>query len=167
MRIIITESQIQNIIFEQSRPDYLKWKRKNVTLRGIKELGKHNEVYGSFGNGLYTAFLSNKQMAKSYGKLYFVLNAVPKTPKILHDVNSAEIFLQTLIKNWCKKRGEDYNPRLFHNETTIRDEMLNLGYDGLIIKGREMVNYTPSDDVKYFENESQLFDYYQNHINKK
>lgn len=155
----------KNILLE-SQQDYLKWKRKNVTLRGVKELNKHNDVYGSFGNGLYSAFLSNKKMAKEYGKVYFVLNAIPKNPKVLQDLNSAEIFIQNLINNWCKKRDEEYNPRLFHRETSIKDEMLNLGYDGLVIKGREMVNYSPSEDVKYFENEHELIKYYENNVLK-
>lgn len=41
--------------------------------------------------------------------------------------------------------------------------MLDLGYDGLVIKGREMVNYKPKD-VLYFENEDQLKKYYENNI---
>jgi hypothetical protein len=45
-------------------------------------------------------------------------------------------------------------------------EMIKLGYDGLIIKGREMVNYKPSEDVRYFEDENQLEMYY-NHIDNK
>jgi hypothetical protein len=39
-------------------------------------------------------------------------------------------------------------------------EMLNIGYDGLIIKGREMVNYTPKD-VKYFKTNNELQSYYE------
>jgi hypothetical protein len=42
----------------------------------------------------------------------------------------------------------------------MEDEMLKLGYDGLIIKGREMVNYTPKD-IKYFKNENDLQRYYE------
>jgi hypothetical protein len=38
-------------------------------------------------------------------------------------------------------------------------EMLNLGYDGLIIKGREMVNYNPIN-IKYFKTENQLLNYF-------
>ncbi|MFW6243375.1 MAG: hypothetical protein ACOC2W_04380, partial [bacterium] len=60
---------------DYSRSDYLRWKRKNVTLRGIKEMGSDNEVYGSFGKGLYTVPLSNRSMARQYGDVYFVLNA--------------------------------------------------------------------------------------------
>lgn len=39
-------------------------------------------------------------------------------------------------------------------------EMMKLGYDGLIIKGREMVNYKP-DDIKYFKTENKLERYHQ------
>jgi hypothetical protein len=42
----------------------------------------------------------------------------------------------------------------------MENEMLNLGYDGLIIKGREMVNYTPND-IKYFKTEQELQHYYE------
>jgi hypothetical protein len=153
-------NQCKNTLTEQSRRDYLKWKRKNVTLRGIFEFGKENKGGGRFGSGLYTAFLSNKDMAKIYGKVYFVLNAIPKTPKVVNDANLAEMFLQGIINNWCKSRGMSYNSNEFFKHTDIRTEMLNLGYDGLVIKGREMVNYTPPDNVKYFEHEFELENYY-------
>jgi hypothetical protein len=47
--------------------------------------------------------------------------------------------------------------------TTIKDEMLKLGYDGIEIKGREMVNYTP-EDIMFFQNERQLIMYYENQV---
>lgn len=152
---------------EQSRSDYIKWKRKNVTLRGMKDRYSENNAGARFGSGLYTAFLSNKKMAKEYGKVYFVLNAIPKTPKVVHDANFAEIFLQNLINNWCKERGLDYDTTEFFKNTDIPTEMLRLGYDGLVIKGREMVNYTPPDNVKYFETERQLEMYYDDFIANK
>lgn len=136
-------------------------KKKNVTLRGIKEFGKDNEVQGSFGKGLYTAFLSNKSMAKSYGKVYFVVNAIPKKPKVVSDLNQAEIFRQGLVNNFCKENNEDYDLSFFENNTSMEKEMIKLGYDGLIIKGREMVNYTP-ENVLYFETEEELKDYQRN-----
>ena len=144
----------------ESIEDYSKWKRKNVSLRGIKELGKTNEVYGSFGKGLYTVPLSNKAMAKQYGEVYFVVNGIPKTPKIVDSLNNAELIRQKLINDFCKKHDEDYNTRFFDANTTMENEMLNLGYDGLIIKGREMVNYTPND-IKYFKTEQELQRYYE------
>jgi len=147
----------------KNRKDYLDWKRKNVTLRGIKELGKYNDVYGSFGKGLYTVPLSNKIMTKQYGKLYYVINAIPKHPKIVDSLNNAEIWIQNLIINFSKNnnRKEYYDLQFFKENTTIEDEMIKLGYDGLIIKGREMVNYKPHQDVKYFETENELEKYFE------
>lgn len=139
--------------------DYPKWKRNNVTYRGIKEFGKPNEVYGSFGNGLYTVPLSNKAMAKQYGELYYVVNAKPTKPKIVDSLNNAEIWLQSLINNFCKENGRDYSRSFFEQNTTIEKEMLKLGYNGLIIKGREMVNYEPMN-IKYFKTEMELLNYY-------
>ena len=140
--------------------EYSKWRRKNVTLRGIKELGKSNDVYGSFGNGLYTVPLSNKSMAKQYGELYFVVNAIPKRPKIVDSLNNAELLRQNLVNDFCKKNGVDYSVKYFNDNTTMEKEMLNIGYDGLIIKGREMVNYAP-EDIKYFKTENELQRYYE------
>ena len=156
-----------DVITEQSRQDYLKWKRKNVTLRGMKERYSENNSGARFGSGLYTAFLSNKRMAKEYGQVYFVLNAIPKNPKVLYDTNLAEIFLQNLINNWCKERGLSYDTNEFFKHTDIRTEMLKNGYDGLVVKGREIVNYNPPDNVKYFETERQLEKYYDDFIVNK
>src|SRR5574343_506581 len=39
----------------ENSSNYLKWKRKNVSYRGVKSIGVDNGVYGSFGKGLYTA----------------------------------------------------------------------------------------------------------------
>ena len=139
---------------------YLAWKRKNVTLRGVKKLGEPNKIWGSFGRGLYTAALSNKAMAKQYGKVYFVVNNNPKNPKIAKTLNRAELIRQDLIEAFCNKHGEKYNIDFFEQHTSIESEMLKLGYDGLIIPGREMVNYTPPNNILYFENEEDLKNYY-------
>jgi hypothetical protein len=149
-----------NEYLKESLDNYLKWKRKNVTLRGIKEFGKTNEVYGSFGNGLYTVPLGNKAMAKQYGDIYFVVNAIPKNPKIVDSLNNAELLRQTLVNNFCKENGVNYSVKFFNDNTTMEKEMLNLGYDGLIIKGREMVNYKPKN-IKYFKSENELQNYYE------
>ncbi len=159
---MILKEYIYKIIKEclnENKENYSLWKRKNVSLRGIKELGKPNEVYGSFGNGLYTVPLSNKQMAKQYGDLYFVVNAIPKKPKIVNTLNEAEILKQKLVNDFCKKNNVDYSMTYFENNTSMDKEMLNLGYDGLIIKGREMVNYNPIN-IKYFKTENQLLNYF-------
>lgn len=155
-----------DILREWNEYDYKSWKRKNVTIRGMKDTTEHNNAGGRFGRGLYTAFLSNKQMARQYGEVYFVVNAIPKKPKIFQDANQAEIFVQGLIIDFCKKNGEDYNPSFFHKRTSIEDEMQKLGYDGLIVKGREMVNYNPPSDVRYYRNENGLIDYYEYYIEK-
>lgn len=150
----VKEYLIENI------EEYSKWKRKNVTLRGIKEVDKPNEIYGSFGNGLYTVPLSNKPMAKQYGDLYFVVNARPKNPKIVQNLNMAEIFRDNLINDFCKKHDIKFSRTYFDNNTSMDKEMVKLGYDGLIISGREMVNYTPQD-IKYFKTENELKGYYE------
>jgi hypothetical protein len=151
-------------ISEDDRKKYLNWKRKNITLRGISDSTDENGYNGagaSFGDGLYTAFLSNKSLAKGYGKVYYVLNAIPKHPKIVDSWNNAEIFTQNVVNNWCKKNNLSYNPHEFYSKTNLKDEMLRLGYDGLIIKGREMVNYTPPDNIVYFKNENELYSYFK------
>jgi hypothetical protein len=147
------------------RSSYLRWKRKNVTLRGIKDIyAGENNAGARFGSGLYSAALSNIAMAKSYGKVYFLVNAIPKNPKIVTDTNQAEMVIQNLINNWCKQQGIEYNPDLFYKKTNIADEMLKNGYDGLIIRGREMVNYKPGN-ILYFETERQLENYYDAVVN--
>jgi len=144
----------------ENTQDYSKWKRNNVTLRGIKELGKANEVYGSFGKGLYTVPLSNKSMAKQYGDVYFVVNAIPKNPKVVQSLNDAEIFRYKLVDKYCKENNVDYSLSFFENNTSMEIEMMKLGYDGFIIKGREMVSYSPKD-IKYFKTENELQRYYE------
>lgn len=151
-------------IKEDEHKDYLSWKRKNVTLRGIKEFGKENSVMAKYGSGLYTAFLGNRQMAREYGKVYFVVNAIPKKPKVVYSTNDAEIFLQELVTNYCKEHNVPRSNEFFSSKTTIADEMIRLGYDGLVIKGREMVNYKPSDDIRYFDSEYLLQRYYYNKV---
>jgi hypothetical protein len=149
-----------SITINENIDDYSKWKRKNVTLRGIKELGKTNEVYGSFGKGLYTVPLSNKSMARQYGEVYFIVNAIPKNPKVVQTLNDAEILRYKLIDKYCKDNNVDYSLSFFENNTSMEIEMMKLGYDGLIIKGREMVNYKPND-IKYFRTENELERYHQ------
>lgn len=158
---IVKQKEILAYVEEIEIKDKAKWKRENVTIRGIKEFGKSNDVYGSFGKGLYTVPLSNKKMAKQYGNLYYVVNAVPKNPKKVSSLNDAELLRQKIINDFCKKNNKGYSPSFFESETSMEDEMLKLGYDGLIIKGREMVNYKPKD-IKYFKTENEL----QEYINK-
>ena len=168
---LIIRMEIKNFIRTKVRGflnegdlNYQSWKRKNVTLRGMKESGVENGVYGSFGKGLYTVPLSNKAMAKQYGEVFFVVNAKPKTPKIVQTLNDAEMLVQKLVNDFCKMHGEKYNRDFFDKNTSVEDEMLKLGYDGLVIKGREMVNYKP-DNFKYFRTEIGLQDYFDRLVN--
>lgn len=165
-------NKIVSIIREEinnfNRAEYLKWKRQNVTIRGMQELGKENNGMASFGQGLYTAALGNRELAKKYGKVYFVVGATPKHPKFVNSWNDAEIFLQQVVAQYGKKNGiNDYfdAKRDFDTKTNVREEMLKLGYDGLVIRGREMVNYTPDENkIRYFENENQLIQYYEDFV---
>ena len=116
-------------------------------------------MYGSFGKGLYTTPLGNKPMAKQYGTLYFVVNAIPKHPKITQSLNDAEIWRQKLVNDFCKKHNEDYSLNFFEKHTSIDKEAIKQGLDGLIIKGREMVNYKP-ENILYFKTEEELKNYY-------
>ena len=153
---------VRNIIAEsmfEKTPEYKKWKIKNVTLRGIsKNTNEFNGAGARFGDGLYTASLSNKAMAKEYGNIYYVVNARPKHPVVFNDTNRAEIWLQ---QNVYFKNYKDV--REFNKNTTIKDEVLKFGYDGIEVKGREMVNYTP-EDVKYFKTEDELIEYYEKFV---
>jgi hypothetical protein len=161
----IIYKKISNILNSESIDKYSIWKRKNVTYRGIKEIGKENSNSSFLGKGLYSTPLSNKTMAKKYGKVYFVINAIPKKPKIFNSVNDWEIFLYNkLIFPYSQANGNDFpDKRDFDEKTTIKDEMIKMGYDGIIIKGREMVNYTPQN-IKYFTTETELIQYYESKI---
>ena len=87
---------------------YKKWKRANVTYRGMKNTGEPNNVYGSLGNGLYTTPSSNKSWSRTYGTLYFVVNGKPKKPKVFKTLNDWEIWFQcNLIFPYSKKEGKE------------------------------------------------------------
>lgn len=148
----ITEQIIQN------SQNYSKWKRYNVTYRGIKELGKENNVFGSLGKGLYTVPSSNKIMTNNYGIRYFVVNGRPKNPKVFDTLNNWEIWFQNNLRFKYESLSE------FEKNTSIEKEMLKLGYDGIEIKGREIVNFKPKD-IKYFRTEDMLKDYFYNNKN--
>ena len=146
---------------------YLKWKRNNITIRGVSKAGEENNAGAMLGRGLYTAFLSNKSLAKQYGKVYFVLGAVPKKPKVFNTLNDWEIwFYNSLVYKYSKDNGNEYpDKRDFNAKTTIEAEMEKLGYDGIIIKGREIVNFKPNkEDIRYFDDEYDLKTYYRNNF---
>lgn len=152
--------KMKYILCEFDEIGYKNWKRKNVTLRGMKSVGNDNGVYGSLGNGLYTVPLSNKSMAKQYGTVYFVVNAIPSKPKIFDGLNSWEIFRHKLKQDALGMDSSEMDVRDFETKGfTIEEEMMKLGYDGAIIKGREMVNYKPKD-ILYFKTENELRSYY-------
>lgn len=155
---------VRQILSESLDPisDYKKWKRKNVTIRGILNSPEEHNGVGSIslGDGLYTAHLGNKEMARKYGKLYFVVNGRPKHPLIFDSTNRAEIWLQ---QNLYFKNYKDM--REFNAHTSIKDEVLKMGYDGIEVKGREMVNFKP-ENVLYFRTEQELMDYYKRITNE-
>lgn len=143
--------------------EYLSWKRKNVSIRGIAKFGELNKGGASMGEGLYTACLSNKEMARKYGKVYFVVNARPKKPLKFRNFWQWEIYLQNLM---IKVTGDQfYKVKDFYDKTTIKDEIQKLGYDGIEIVGREYVIYDPKD-ILYFDNEKELEEYF-NQINPR
>ena len=140
--------------FFESLQDYRSWKKKNVTYRGIKEIGSENESGAMLGAGLYTTPNSNKSLARTYGSLYFVINGRPENPKVFDTLNHWEIWFQgNILKKF------NYEVREFNKVTTIENEMIKLGYDGVEIKGREIVNYKPKN-VMYFKTENELMNWY-------
>lgn len=150
--------------YDPEHARYLSWKRKNVTIRGVSELGSENKRGAMLGNGLYTAFLSNRALAKEYGKIYFVVGAIPKKPKVFNDLNQWEIWYQyNLLLPVSREQGLDYPSARVYYESghSIEDDMLKLGYDGIVIRGREMVNFKPdTENILYFDNEHSLKQYY-------
>lgn len=146
-----------------AEPDYSKWKRQNVSYRGVKEKGKQeNNRSGMLGKGLYTAPASNKSMTKEYGDRYFVVNARPKNPKVFNSLNEWEIWFQNqLVFPFSKAKGKEFpDIRDFESQTSIEKELQKRGFDGIEIKGREMVNFAPPDNVKYFKSEDEVKAYH-------
>jgi hypothetical protein len=156
---------IEEYVWDQRA--YLKWKRRNVSFRGMSNSGTIDNGGGAMlGDGLYTAALSNKRLARQYGEVYFVVNARPTKPKIFRTLNDWEIWeFNTLITDYCRKQGVEPDKRYFFNHTSIRDEMLKLGFDGIEITGREYVNYTPDEDeIRYYTDEDQVMGYYEMYV---
>ncbi len=148
------------ILESYNRTAYFKWKRKNVSLRGInvdddKPLDEPNNGMGILGTGLYSVPPSNMKMAKGYGKVYYLLNAIPKNPKIINTFEDAKNWIYLQIRELGYKNSQEF----YDGGNTINKMMEKLGFDGITIKGREYVNYKPKD-VMYFENERQLENYY-------
>ena len=100
-------------------------------------------------------------MANEYGAVYFVVNAVPKKPLVFNNLNEWEIW------TWQKLYSVDGKPdkRAFFENNTIEDAIQKMGYDGVIIKGREMVVYnTEGLDIRYYKDEEQVQGYYELNI---
>jgi hypothetical protein len=74
--------------------------------------------------------------------------------------------LQTWLYYALVKDGGFSDYRDFHEKTTIEDSMIKLGYDGIIVRGREMVNFAPPPNVEYFADESQVISYWLRNIKK-
>lgn len=148
---------------DPDRKEYLRWKKANVSLRGLSNgVGKENGGMARMGSGLYTAALSNAKMARGFGKLHYVVNGVPRKPKVLWDMNAWEVFrYNELVKPKYK------DTRDFDDHTDIATEMLARGFDGVVVSGREMVNYAPPDDVMYFTDEQGVRDYWERAVKGK
>lgn len=153
---------INKLISEDfSKKAYSDFVRKHVTYRGMTgdPYADHENGQGAMlGRGLYTT--KDKSMARKYGTLWYVVNAIPSNPKIFQDLNQWETwFYNHLVFPYSKAKGLDYpDKRDFIANTTIEAELQKLGYDGIVIKGREMVHFNPKD-VLYFPNERQLAQY--------
>lgn len=149
----------------EQRRRYLKWKRANVTYRGMREIGQENGGGAKLGEGLYSACLSNRSMARHYGDVRFAVNAAPKRPYKARDINSWEIFEQGLVDKFCAAAGVERDVRYFNARTSVKKELMKLGYDGVVIPGREMVNYIPDmDKVKYYRTETEVEDHWRYYV---
>lgn len=155
----------EKIILEAMDPGYRKWRKSHVSYRGSKEenpLDGIDEYDGVMGKGLYTTALSNKSMAKGYGTRWIMVNAIPQKPLVFKSINGWEIWLQKLMMDVLN--SDTPNQNKFFEKTTIEDEVKKLGYDGVIITGREMVLYDPNDkDVRFFKTEREVEDWYEDH----
>lgn len=109
IREIIRNVLVETLFNEAYDSQYKSWKRKNVTIRGVKEVGEENNSGAMLGRGLYTAALSNRELAKQYGTVYFVVGAIPKNPKVFNSLNEWEIwFYNNLVFKYSKEKGKDY-----------------------------------------------------------
>lgn len=166
MKLKTVSEAVEALVLEAMDPNYKKWRKANVTYRGTREdnpwpLDGINEYEGKFGYGLYTTPLSNKKMTKEYGKTWLIVGAIPDNPMKFNSINAAEIFFQGYaIKNGKGKDDID-KLRNFWKNTSIDKELTKLGYDGVEIKGREMVLFNPDKNkLKAFETERQLEKWY-------
>lgn len=157
-------SLIVEVLYDEDRKAYLAWKRKNVSYRGVRQDGEENGAGAMLGRGLYTAALSNKSMTKQYGDTFFVVNAVPKNPMVFNSLNEWEIWVHRELYGRYKTPSGFPDQREFFKHTTIEDAMQEMGYDGIVIRGREMVNFKPPDDVRYYKDEGQVRSYWELYV---
>lgn len=84
---------INKIIEEEfNNAHYLKWKRDNVTLRGIADIyADDNDAGAVLGRGLYSTPLSNRAIQNTWKGL-FSSKCKTKNPKIFNTINDWEIW---------------------------------------------------------------------------
>jgi hypothetical protein len=137
----------------QIRKEFLRWKRKHVSLRGLTNPPDvENGGMARFGQGIYSAALSYKSLARKYGKVFFVVNARPLKPRKFKTCNDLEIYLQSIpyddIPKFCIEHG----------------------YDGWEVTGREYIRFNPDgkgsmvENVLYFQNEEALYNYWLTNV---
>jgi len=169
-KIIISENQLFLIKEDYDnnwRKQFNSWKRKNVVYRGYGDIYKlENGGMGKYGSGLYTT--PSKKFAKQYGTVRMLVNAKPLNPKVIRSTNEAEIFIYEKIYSKCIVNGKPSSKEFYENGNTIASEMIAMGFDGLEIKGREMVNYSPNEaNIFYADHNSQLIWYWETYHQNK
>lgn len=125
--------------------DFNKWWRRHVSYRGMN--GESGSRGAALGEGLYSAALSNKSMAKEYGEVFFAVNARPIKPVKFNTLNRWEIWIQG------RQQIEKYKG------VSIRQIVIAEGYDGVEITGREYCCYNP-ENVRYFKTKEHVKHYY-------
>jgi len=101
-------------------------------------------------------------MAKQYGTVRFVVNGRPKNPIRFTNMHHALLFIQDELHTKYTDDGIS-SPRNFHEKgKTIKGELMDMGYDGLEIKGKEYVNYNPNEkDLYVCDDIKQLIRYWE------
>jgi thymidylate synthase len=146
------------------------------TIQEILESGSRDQnprPKNSKGEPAHSRFITQKVFEYNVSKGHYPITTLRTTALrgAWEDINTIYLKQTNILeemhpsihswwKDFCKKHNKDYNLRFFEENTTMEDEMLILGYDGLIIKGREMVNYSP-DNIKYYKTENELHNYYE------
>lgn len=140
---------------------YSTWKRRNITYRGMINEPYENPENGGgamLGRGLYTT--KDKSMARKYGTLWYVLGGIPSKPLKVDTLNAWEVWTYRNLYEPVADENDQVGIKNFNKlGLTFEGEIMKLGYDGIIIKGREMVHFNPSD-VRYFRNERDAQEYF-------